>query len=172
MRCGVSEPHLVTPHPNPLIPEVSQGLRRPLNPIGNGSGLPDLAREFVGWFGSPSGVRIGCEARGEAGWCGEQEEGSGQSVPEPQRGVGVEGRENGPVWGQEPQEKQWDHGFVDAAQSVPGGKFRASPGCHPLWVLPLSSPPSQIQRPFPKFKGFRSCSVPLCFPCSPRAVPC
>lgn len=50
-------------------------------------------------------------------------EGSGQSLPEPQRGVGVEGRENGRIWGQEPQEKQWDHSFVGAAQNIPGGKF-------------------------------------------------
>lgn len=32
---------------------------------------------------------------------------------------------------------------------------------------------SQTQRPFPRLKGFRSCSVALlCFPCSHPAVPC
>lgn len=52
--------------PKPPPPRGVPGAEAPPNPIGNGSGLPDLAQEFVGWFGSPPGVRIGCEARGGA----------------------------------------------------------------------------------------------------------
>lgn len=136
MRRGVSELNLVTPHPSPLLPAVSQGLRHCPNPRKNGSGLPDLAQESVGKvgrFGSPPRVRVGCKAWGGAGLCGEQQEGSGQSVPEPQRGVGVEERENGSVWDHEPARKNsgitalWMLPSHLCSQSIPSGKFCTSP---------------------------------------------
>lgn len=135
MRRGVSELNLVTPHPSPLLPAVSQGLRHRPNPRKKWLWAPRFGTRICGERGAiwePPSCESWLQGSGW-GWFVWRAAGGVWAECPKSHSVVLGWRENGSVWDHEPARKNsgitalWMLPSHLCSQSIPSGKFCTSP---------------------------------------------